>query len=104
LATEDAVSNAMILNERIDPANLNSVLIRGYAPDLNNSKMEEIGRDPFLIGYALANPAGCTVVTKEVSAPSKQRANRKVPDVCKALGIRCINGFEFYRELGFRIP
>ena len=57
--------------------------IQGYAPDLNDSEIEEIGQDPFPIGYALADAGNFTVVTKEVSAPSKQRANRRVPDVCK---------------------
>jgi len=56
-----------------------------------------------LIGYALVNPSEITVVTKEVSAPSKQRANRRVPDVCKYFGIRAINDFDFYRELNFKI-
>lgn len=51
-----------------------------YAPDLNDSEIEEIGQEPFLI-YALDDVANFTVVTKEVSAPSKQRANRRVPDV-----------------------
>jgi hypothetical protein len=101
--TNAGISKIMLLDQNIDPANLNMVLTQGYAPDLNDSEIEEIGRDPFLIGYALADSAGYTVVTKEVSAPSKQRANRKVPDVCKTFGIRSINDFEFYRELDFKI-
>ena len=101
--TDAANSEAMLFDQRIDPANLNKVLTQGYASDLNDSEIEEIGQDPFLIGYALTDVAGFTVVTKEVSAPSKQRANRRVPDVCKTFGIRSINDFEFYRELSFRI-
>jgi hypothetical protein len=101
--TDAATSNAMLLDQRIDPANLNKVLKQGYAPDLNDSEIEEIGQDPFLIGYALTDIAGCTVVTKEVSAPGKQRANRRVPDVCRTFGIRSINDFEFYREQNFTI-
>ncbi len=101
--TDDAVSKSTLLDRKIDPVNLNTVLTQGYAHDLNDSEIEEIGRDPFLIGYALSDPPGTTVVTKEVSAPSKQRANRRVPDVCKTFGIRCINDFEFYRELNFKI-
>lgn len=98
-----SVTKSLILDQKIDPAHLNQVLTAGYAPDLNDSEIEEIGQDPFLIAYALPNPAGFTIVTKEVSAPSKQRANRRVPDVCKGFGIRCINDFEFYRELDFKI-
>jgi hypothetical protein len=43
---------------------LNEVLAAGYAPDLNDSEIEEIGQDPFLIAYALANPGDRTIVTK----------------------------------------
>ncbi|MGA7521820.1 MAG: DUF4411 family protein [Acidobacteriaceae bacterium] len=101
--TEATVSEAMLLDMMTDPNRLNQVLTGGYAPDLNDSEIEEIGQDPFLIAYALVSPAETTIVTKEVSAPGKQRANRRVPDVCRAFGIRCINDFEFYRELGFKI-
>jgi hypothetical protein len=93
----------MILDQKINPALLNEVLAKGYAPDLDDGEIEEIGNDPFLIGYALVNPTEITVVTKEVSKPSKQRANRKVPDVCREFGIRAINDFELYRELSFKI-
>lgn len=101
--TDAAISKAILFDQKIDPANLNLVLTQGYASDLNDNEIEEIGQDPFLIGYALADVANFTVVTKEVSAPSKQRANRRVPDVCKTFGIRSINDFEFYRELNFKI-
>lgn len=100
--TDPFVSKCLLLNMQIDPANLNKVIYSGYASDLDDSELEKIGQDPFLIGYALAFGAGVTVVTKEVSAPSKQRANRKVPDVCKAMCVRCINDFDFYRELNFK--
>jgi hypothetical protein len=45
--------------------------------------MEKIEQDPFLVAYALSYRPDVTVVTKEVSAPSKIGANRKVPDVCR---------------------
>jgi hypothetical protein len=99
--TESATAKIMLLDQKIDPVLLNRVLAEGYAPDLNDGEIEEIGNDPFLIGYALVNPSEITVVTNEVSKPSKQRANRKVPDVCKAFGIRSINGIELFRELNF---
>jgi hypothetical protein len=71
--------------------------------DLNDSELEEIGQDPFLVGYALPYGSAVTVVTREVSKPSKKRQNRKVPDVCQQFGVRCINDFQMYRELNFRI-
>jgi hypothetical protein len=101
--TDPYVAKSLLLDAQIDPSDLNRAVSIGYAADLDDSELEKIGQDPFLIGYALPLGAGVTVVTKEVSAPSKQRANRKVPDVCRALGVRCINDFDFYRELDFKI-
>ena len=51
--------------------------------------------------YGLAAP-NRTIVTKEVSAPSKKRANRKVPDVCNSFGQVWIKDFDLYRTLGFK--
>ena len=73
----------MILDEEADQGLLNQVIGRGYANDLTDSEIEEIGRDPFLVAYAMMGEDR-VVVTKEVSKPSKQRANRRIPDVCNA--------------------
>jgi hypothetical protein len=54
-----------------------------------------------LIAYGLAAKDRC-VVTVETSAPKKQRQNRKVPDVCRAMNVGCCNPFEFNQALGFR--
>lgn len=98
---EDANKDALLLDERVDPFLVQKVIAEGYAPDLTDDEIEQIGRDPFLIAYALADEDRC-VVTVETSAPKKQRQNRKVPDVCKAMGAKYCNPFEFNRELGFR--
>lgn len=63
-------------------------------------EIKQIGRDPFLVAYALNNERRC-IVTKEVSAPAKTRANKKVPDVCNDLRLECIDAFEFNRRLNF---
>jgi hypothetical protein len=63
-------------------------------------RLEKMGRDPILIAYALA-ASDRIVVTKEVSAPSKQGANRKIPDVCNSLGVQPMKDFDFFRALGF---
>lgn len=102
--TDAAISDAMLLDKTTVQDQLNRVLTLGYAADLNDSEIEQIGKDPFLIAYALSDVGKITVVTKEVSAPSKQRANRRVPDVCKTLGIPCINDYQLYRDLDFKIP
>ncbi|MCY4673131.1 MAG: DUF4411 family protein [Bacteroidetes bacterium] len=70
--------------------------------DLNDEDIRKIGRDPFLIAYALRDPEKRVVVTTEVSKPKRERANRHIPDVCKDLKVRCCNTFEFIRELNFR--
>jgi Domain of unknown function (DUF4411) len=42
------------------------------------------------------------VVTREVSAPSKKRQNRKLPDVCMTFGESWCDPFRVNRELGFK--
>ena len=89
------------LKETADPTIVNKVVTEGCAPDLTDDELEEIGRDPFLIAYALTRPNDRCVVTVEVSAPGKQRQNRRVPDVCSTFGVPCQNPFQVYRSLGF---
>lgn len=89
------------LEENVDAALVNRVVTEGYAPDLTDDELIEVGQDPFLIAYALAKPAERIVVTVEVSSPSKKRQNRKIPDVCNYFGVSSRNPFEVYRALGF---
>lgn len=96
------VEAALLLDEVVDAALVQQVVTNGYAPDLHDDEVEKIGRDPFLIAYALADSANRTVVTTEVSRPSTQRANRKVPDVCQSIGVASCGPFALNRALGFR--
>lgn len=96
------VKRAIILAEPTNGLTVAEVIARGYAPDLNDLEMEKIGRDPFLIAAALCG-ASRLVVTRERSSPGKQRANRKVPDICTDLGIAWFDDFELWRTLDFRI-
>ena len=89
------------LKEKVDPSLVNKVVTEGYAPDLKDDELIEIGQDPFLIAYGLAKADERCVVTVEVSSPSKKRQNRKIPDVCKHFGVRCQIPFQLYRSLGF---
>lgn len=98
---EAAIRTAILLAEEVDAMLVQRVLEIGYAPDLTDDELEQIGRDPFLIAYALASPADRCVVSTEVSAPRKQRQNRRVPDVCEALGVRCCDTFTMLRTLQF---
>ena len=75
---------------------------QGYADDLTDEELEKIGRDPFLVAYALVDIQNRSVVTTEHSKPSRRRANRKLPDVCDDFNVRCINTFTLIQELDFR--
>ena len=95
------VKDAIVFDEEPDPALVQQVVEQGYAPDLNEHELERLGRDPFLIAYALANPTTRCIVTTEISRPRKRRANRKIPDVAKRFKIATLDPFQFTRELDF---
>ena len=99
---DTAVRKALVLAEGVDPALVQRVVSEGYAPDLTDQEVEQIGRDPFLVAYGLAHPTDRCVVTLEVSKPSKVRQNRKVPDVCRHFSVSYSGPFEMNRALGFR--
>ncbi len=93
--------DTMVLDENVDIGLIDQVMAR-YAPDLNDEDIRKLGRDPFLIAYALCNPTQRFVVTTEVSKPRKKRANRHIPDVCEDLHLRCYNTFDLIKQLNFR--
>ena len=97
--------SALLLNEECDPASLQHVIDKGYASDLTEDEIEQLGRDPFLVAYAMAGDKTgdkrC-VVTTEISKPSRKRQNRHLPDVCRALSVQCCNTFALTRALEFR--
>ena len=93
--------NVLLLDENVDETLIARVTDLGFAPDLSDEEVERVGRDPFLIAYALSDPAQRTVVTTEVSKPKKQRANRHLPDVCNDLGVLCCNTYQFIDVLDF---
>ncbi len=98
---EAETKKKLILDEEVSRDLLNQVLSVGYGPDLNDSEIDMIGQDPFLVSYALVYPHDRVVVTKEVSKPSKTRAKRKVPDVCMSVGVTCMHDFDFFKKLNF---
>ena len=97
---EDENAASLRLDEDVDPAMVQKV-IDAYAPDLNDAEIIEIGRDPFLIAYVMADTTTRTVVTVEASKPSKKRANRHIPDVCKDLQVPCCDSFQMLSVLDF---
>ena len=97
------VRDLMVLSEPIARAHVTHVLVHGYAPDLTDVEIEKIAKDPFLVAAAMATPDRI-IVTREVSKPKRQRANRKVPDICNVFGVPVITDFQLYRVLNFSIP
>lgn len=92
---------ALALDEAAVPALVQRAVEEGYAVDLTDDEIEYIGRDAFLIAYALAAPAR-TIVTTEVSKPGRQRHKRHLPDVCRTFDLPCLNTFQLIRTLGFK--
>lgn len=98
----EETKDALQLQEEIAVEEVDNVVASGYAPDLTDIEIEKLGRDPFLIAYGLRDRLGRGIVTTETSSPSKQRANKKIPDVCSEYGIACITTFDLIRDLDFR--
>lgn len=93
--------DALCLDEEADVALVQRVINEGYARDLNDHEVEIIGRDPFLISYALQARAERCIVTTEVSKPRRQRAKRHLPDVCTQLQVLWMDSFGLVRALNF---
>lgn len=101
-ARDENNQSALLLEEVVDGNLLSRVVEQGYAPDLTDDELEKVGRDPFLVAYALLITGQRCVVTTEVSKPRRTRANRHIPDVCATLGVPCIDSFQLLRVLDFR--
>lgn len=88
--------------EEAEPDLVSRITYGDYLPNPTDDEIKTMGNDPFLLSYALKDMENRCVATTEVSRKSKKGANTKIPDVCDAFGIRCINNFELIRELDFR--
>jgi hypothetical protein len=91
--------NSFLLNPDESDVRVADVLAH-YGENLTDDELEQIGADPFLIAAALHYEA--VVVSKEGSKPSKERANRRVPDIRNAMGVLCITDHKLIVELDFR--
>ena len=114
---QSRTKKALRLNEEVDQNTLQRVLDIGYGPNLTEDEIEEAGCDPFLVAYGtgagtvrtdlprriLGGDSQRTVVTKEVSKPSRWGGGTKLPDACQRLGVPWITDFELYRRLDFRL-
>lgn len=93
---------ALRLEVEVDVGLVSRAVNDGYAPDLTDDEVLKLGRDPFLLAYALRDPGIHCIVTTEASKPSKQRANRHLPDVARIFGVQACTTFELVRALDFR--
>jgi hypothetical protein len=96
----EEVKEALLLGEEAHPALVAVVTLNGYG-QLDETEVEKVGYDPFLISYGYADPSRRTIVTLEVSAPRRLRANRKIPDVCADVGVACCDLFQLINVLDF---
>lgn len=76
--------------------------IQARFPGLRDPKAEYEEADAFVI--ALAQQRGGIVVTQETSAAEKNKPKRThfIPDVCRDLGVPCINLQGFMRREGWK--
>ena len=96
------VTRAIAHEYELTPDIIAKVLDEAYGQNLTEVEIEIIGADAFLVAHAITEPKAHVVVTRETSKPSAKRQNRRVPDVCKTFGIRCITLFELIRAEDFR--
>lgn len=65
---------------------------------LVNASKSRSGGDPFVIAVAAVN--SWSVISGELPSGSANRP--KIPDVCKSMGIRCINLLDFIKSQGWK--
>jgi len=100
-AEKEEVKKALLFEEEAAPDLVARITYGGYVPNPTDDELKRIGRDPFLLSYALGDRENRCIVTTEVSKPKKKGANRHIPNVCKDFDIRCINTFQLTREMNF---
>ena len=98
----------LLLDASADQKTVSAVLKEDYElPQPSLDELNKIRKDPLLISYALTH-VNTTIVTLEAkqenATDTMKRHKRKIPFVCRKLGIRCIDTFDLIRELDFRIP
>ena len=77
--------------------------IQGRFPGLLDPKAEHEEADAYVIG--LAQQCDGIVVTSETPAAEKRKPKREffIPDVCRELGIPCINFLGMMRREGWQL-
>lgn len=93
------------IRESVDQQQIEKILDIGYQfngikPNLND--LNHIGRDPFLIYYALKDIKNRTIVSFENSEPDKKRRKSKIPNVCSIMGVCHCYMKTLFEELDFQ--
>lgn len=68
-------------------------------PGLLDLKKNKSSGDPFIVATAMYKK--CILVTEE--KPSNSPTRPKIPNVCKDIGIECINIVDMFRREGLRV-
>lgn len=92
----------LTLDESAEPEKVSQCVEIAYSTNPNDIDVEKLGRDPFLLSYAIEDANSRTIVTTEISKPSKKGVNRKLPDACESLNIQCVHSFQFFKVLQFK--
>lgn len=95
------VKKALLFEEEAEQDLVARITYGGYVANPTDDELEKMGKDPFLLSYALKDIKNRCIVTTETSKPSRKGANRHVPDVCRDFGILCINNFQMIKRLNF---
>ena len=102
---DNDVKAALLLDETPDPVLVQQALNYGYQAqnaNFNDGELLKIGRDAFLVAYALAED-GRVVVTREVTKRTWRLGKSKLPDACDDCGVSWTTDYEMYRLLDFNL-
>ncbi|MEL6799852.1 MAG: DUF4411 family protein [Pseudomonadota bacterium] len=102
---DNDVKAALLLDEEPDTVLVQHALDNGYQAqhaNFNDGELIKIGRDAFLVAYALAAD-GRVIVTREVSRRTKRLGASKLPDACDDCGVSWTTDYEMYRLLDFNL-
>jgi len=100
-AEQAEVKDALLFEEEAEQDLVARITYGGYVANPTDDELKKIGRDPFLLSYALKDLENRCIVTTEASKPSRKGANRHIPDVCNDFNIQCINTFKMIKRLKF---
>lgn len=100
-AEQVEVKEALLFKEAAEQDLVARITYGGYVAKPTDDELKKIGRDPFLLSYALKDLGNRCIVTTESSKPSKKGTNRHIPDVCDYFNIECINTFQMMEKMNF---